>query len=519
MECKLTLNIDIMNKIPKTRICYVIFYFLFIYSYAAYSQDQKKVTEPHPDSRFAEAVLLNRPLEGFRGIWYANQPSNDEYVYKYSGGLATYTANHNPLAIFAPEVNRTFFCYGGVNDQGDLIHSISYFDHNSRKVSRPVGVLDKRTTDAHDNPVMSIDGDGYIWIFSTSHGVSRPSYIHKSINPYDISNFQKIIPTKTVNGQKVPLDNFSYLQVYHDRENGFIGLFTYYDKKQLKFGEKSARVTAWMTSKNGQEWSEWNDLASIEEGHYQTSHFGNGKVGSSFNYHPNVQTGSGLNYRTNLYYVETDDFGKTWRNVNGTELHPPLTDINNDALVAEYASKNLNVYINDLIFDGDGNPVILYVVSKGYEAGPEKGPREWFVAFRESNQWIVSKVTSSDNNYDMGSIYIDSEKVWRILGPTEPGPQLYNTGGEVALWESRDKGHTWNLKKQLTSESLHNHSYVRRPLNVHPDFYALWADGHGRQPSTSRLYFSDSKGNVYQLPSKMKKDLVKLRPYNKSKSD
>lgn len=28
--------------------------------------------------------------DGYRGIWYANQPSGDEYKFKYSGGFATY---------------------------------------------------------------------------------------------------------------------------------------------------------------------------------------------------------------------------------------------------------------------------------------------------------------------------------------------------------------------------------------------------------------------------------------------
>jgi hypothetical protein len=32
--------------------------------------------------------------DGYRGIWYFNQPSHDEYVYKYSGGFATYPQQH-----------------------------------------------------------------------------------------------------------------------------------------------------------------------------------------------------------------------------------------------------------------------------------------------------------------------------------------------------------------------------------------------------------------------------------------
>ena len=28
--------------------------------------------------------------DGYRGIWYFNQPTKDEYKFKYSGGMATY---------------------------------------------------------------------------------------------------------------------------------------------------------------------------------------------------------------------------------------------------------------------------------------------------------------------------------------------------------------------------------------------------------------------------------------------
>ncbi|HCR16485.1 MAG TPA: hypothetical protein DIU35_03295, partial [Candidatus Latescibacteria bacterium] len=95
---------------------------------------------------------MNNRETGYRGIWYYNQASNDEFVYKYSGGLGTYCAKHRPFAVHRPEVNKTFFCYGGtsedahlnhseedlVNDrkfsrgrEGFLIHMVSYFDHDT----------------------------------------------------------------------------------------------------------------------------------------------------------------------------------------------------------------------------------------------------------------------------------------------------------------------------------------------------------------------------------------------------
>jgi hypothetical protein len=71
------------------------------------------------------------------------------------------------------------------------------------------------------------------------------------------------------------------------------------------------------------------------------------------------------------------------------------------------------------------------------------------------------------------------------------------------MWVSHDQGANWEKVRQLTQGSERNHTYVRHPVNAHPDFYALWADGHGRQPSESNLYFSDREGNVRVLPRHM----------------
>ena len=71
------------------------------------------------------------------------------------------------------------------------------------------------------------------------------------------------------------------------------------------------------------------------------------------------------------------------------------------------------------------------------------------------------------------------------------------------MWTSRDEGGSWKLARQLTRDSPRNHTYARRPVDARPEFYALWADGHGRKPSESHLYFCDKQGNVYELPRTM----------------
>jgi hypothetical protein len=59
------------------------------------------------------ALAEEKPLPqetGYRGIWYMNQPTKDEYRYKYSGGFATYPQQHEPIAIYSKAANKTFFC-------------------------------------------------------------------------------------------------------------------------------------------------------------------------------------------------------------------------------------------------------------------------------------------------------------------------------------------------------------------------------------------------------------------------
>jgi hypothetical protein len=462
---------------------------------ARYLADPK--IEPPPDSTLPPwqrtytsiAELENRKLDGYRGIWYFNQPQGDEYVYKYSGGLGTYSCKHRPFAIYRPEVNKTFFCYGGTNEDGTtLLHMVSFFDHATGTVPRPTLLVDKRTTDAHDNPVIAMDAEGYVFIFSSSHGTGRPSYLSRSKRPYEIEEFERILTT-----------NFSYTQPFYMAGQGFAFLQTIY---------LGGRAIYFQTSRDGREWTEPRLLSLIAQGHYQIAEpFGAQKLGSAFNYHP---PGKGLNWRTNLYYMETSDMGQSWNNAAGHSLDLPLTECDNPALVQEYESQGRNVYMKDITFDADGHPVILYLTSGGWESGPVNDPRIWQTARWTGAAWDIQGTIRSDNNYDFGSLYIEQDGTWRLIAPTETGPQPYNPGGEVAMWTSTDRGTTWTKIKQLTRDSRYNHTYVRRPVNAHPDFYAIWADGHARQKSDSRLYFTDRDGTrVWRLPVQIPGDTAK----------
>jgi putative BNR repeat neuraminidase len=426
--------------------------------------------------------------DGYRGIWYMNLPLKGPYKFKYSGGLGTYPQQHMPIAIYAREANKTFFCYGGrPKDKNELRHMISYYDHATGMAPRPRILLQRKTDDAHDNPTMQIDERGHLWIFSNSHGTARPSYLHRSTRPYAIDQFELVWTT-----------NFSYGQPWHVPGKGFLFLHTRY---------KQGRGLFFLTSADGRTWDEPRSLARIGLGDYQISGRHGERVATAFDHHPKPQ---GINARTNLYYLETADHGQTWKTIDGKPVALPLAEAKNPALVHDYEAEKRLVFLKDLKFDAQGRPVILYITSAGPNPGPEHGPRIWYTSRWTGAAWERRRFTESDHNYDHGSLTIEADGTWRIIAPTDPGPQPHATGGEMVLWTSANQGETWTRVKQVTRDSKMNHTYARGPINAHPDFYALWADGDPLQPSESRLYFTDREGSrVWRLPARMAKEFAK----------
>ncbi len=441
----------------------------------------------------AQSTLNNQKQDGYKGIWFTLGQFS-EYGDKYSGGLGTYTAKHRPLAIYAPEVDKTFFVYGGTTVPGKrhLLCMASYYDHSSKMVPKPTVVYDKiGVNDPHDDPSLAIDKHGYIWVFVSGRGQKRPGFKYKSDKPYDIDSFTQVTE-----------EEMTYPQPVYDADHGFLHLFTKYT---------GVRELYFETSPDGATWTDDVKLAGIVEdgatksGHYQVSGKHGDLICTFFNRHPN----GNVDKRTDLYYTQTTDFGKTWTTIDGKKLDLPMTTVECGARLIDYASQGKNVYLKDLNFDKNGNPVCLYITSGGHEPGPKNAPREWCITYYDGSKWITKVICTSDHNYDMGSLYIDRSH-WKVIGPTDVGPQPYQTGGEIVIWESKDAGNTWKRKKSVTTNSRQNQTYVRRPENAKNPFACFWADGDPANFSKSYLYFSDEKGkHVYQLPYDMDSDFAK----------
>ena len=428
----------------------------------------------------------NQTVDGYKGIWFTlNQFS--EYGDKYSGGLGTYTAHHVPMAIYAREVDKTFFVYGGTTGPQDkyLLCMIGSYDHKKKTVSKPVVVHDKQgVDDPHDNPSLMLDDAGYVWVFVSGRGNRRPGFKYKSTNPYSIDSFERITE-----------EEMTYPQPIFQKGRGYFHFFTKYTGVRELYFEKS---------KDGITWTDDVKLAGIRKptysksGHYQVTNYSGDRMFTFFNWHPD----GNVDKRTNIYYVQTTDFGETFETATSEKLVIPLEDIESPARIIDYVLPEKNVYLCDAAFDKNGNPICLYVISDGHQPGPQNGPREWRVLFWNGRAWDDRKICDSDHNYDMGSLFIKGN-TWRVIAPTDPGPQPHGSGGELVMWESRDSGLTWKRKKQLTADSERNHNYVRRVVNGKSPFMYLWADGNPNSFSPSYLYIGDERGNVWPLPYDM----------------
>lgn len=178
-------------------------------------------------------------------------------------------------------------------------------DRTAAKAPRRARQRHRRGFRPHDDPTVQIDRNGYVWVFVAGRANKRPGIRYRSVNPYDISAFERI-------NESV----MAYPQVHYHPERGFFLFFTRYD---------GVRQLFWQTSEDGVNWTPYRKLASIKEGsesksgHYQISNICGTKVCTAFNRHIN----GNVDTRTNIYYVQSEDWGATWTTAGGTAVTVP----------------------------------------------------------------------------------------------------------------------------------------------------------------------------------------------------
>jgi hypothetical protein len=170
-----------------------------------------------------------------------------------------------------------------------------------------------------------------------------------------------------------------------------------------------------------------------------------------------------------------------------------------------YTKRKVSLRANNLdtkpikVNDKQGNPIILFITSKGYQAGPENAPYTWNTARFTGNEWEILPVTTSDNNYDMGSLMVDKKGNWTIVGPT--------TTGNDTTWKivSGDVGSTYTLGSPFKVDSVTSQTGVKvfqfplkqtdrllgRLVFQSGDYYVLIAFPYAHRPDHGTLSQSD----------------------------
>ena len=520
---------------------------------------------------------------GYVGQWYS--PLRGPLMrMRFSGGMTFYPMTSEPVAIYSSAAEKTFFVYAGTGVHAEAdVHAethiqagsaasrphanasqpstsisqpstnvsqphtspsqadpqplqvmVSYYDHKSGEVPRPVMLLEG-PSGAYGCPALAIDDVGRLYVFSAMLGTGdQPGQIFRSIRPYDISAWEKI----------AELD-FRNPQAWFIPGQGFMLLHTRIADEESRSTDEESNICL-STSRDGFTWSKPMPLATfgrvdscvsavfydqvahdklandkqdkvdddkLDRDKAAHSKLGVAKVGVALVSRPGGNSPSGTNNASNtnnttcLYYIETSDFGKTWRTYPSGHVSVPLDRPDNAAKVHDYG-KDWWVGLRSLGFvAANGSPVILQVVRLHSKAMPAKDSRLWTFSRWMGREWQTAAQGYSDHDFDGGDFSLD-QSPWHWVATTSPGPQPDAAGGNMIRWTSYDRGRSWSWQP-LTHGSTVNQNWPRHPVNAADGMEFLWTDGDANKPSLSQIYFADRAGNVYQLPTSMASDSAK----------
>jgi hypothetical protein len=318
-----------------------------------------------------------------RGMWYKHGSSIGDSGYpSYSGNLATATNKTMPIAVKAND-NNIYYTYSTCEEgkykiwvaRGNDNHIIFRSDY----------------CDQHDNAAIRVDNNGYIFVAKAARGSWRKSFLYKSVNPYDITEF-KVIDS----GYKAYPQLWSMGMVY-TKYNGHL------------------RET-WIMANNCEK-----KLAS--GGHYVVSYYDGKFIHVFSNWHKNGD----LNNRGGVYYMRSAN-GCNWQDANGNALTLPLEPDSNETRVKAHNGEM--IYLKDVKVDERG-PVLLFAKSTTWN--PTQGTRELYEIDSYGNETYI---TNQNHNYD-GAAYFGNNSQFivavksRDFGYTGGAMFFYHKGEEI----------------------------------------------------------------------------------------
>jgi hypothetical protein len=541
------------------------------------------------------SITQSKTVNGFNGLQFATGkvPQMDidgdgimDDIAKYSGNLATYTAKHSPSAV--RRGSFTYFVYsgevpldGGGPDEprigstsavgckyeGTALFKdaegrapalgifVSRFNHVTGRVAKPTLVHMKCTNDTHDNAVINLDADGYIYVLVSGRAAHRGNFIFRSADVGSIASFVDVTP---------PMDNyldqFSSIAAAAGINRPFIGegyrginypkmywvdaqagtspgyfrlIYTIYcgAGEPVTCGGSRQLYTARMHVENEKASIQGIQPLAAYNGHYAVANGKGQDIVVAFNLHLN----NNIDNRSNIYYMHSVDGGQTWLNAQNEEMILPLVlplDLHSVAALELYDPRYTGpieerIYLKDINFTGiglDKLPTILYVGSSSIDHFPSRNADHYLAKARWSgNSWSQTNLTDAvDHNYSSGMLVLVDDN-YRVFYPhTDETKNNALAGGAVAYL---DTGTTDDVTGTpvLVSEDvvdprngdimyltdLCEFNYIKPVLHGGDDFVGILSGGNMYQyRQTSPLFIVGLYGNLRRLPTSFSDDDV-----------
>ena len=397
------------------------------------------------------------------GAWYACC-KGDSYQLYYHTPAATFSRKNRPNAIhYTRKYDRTYFTFADAGKSPEIV----YFDRDTGCFTEPVKVGETPLPhDAHGNPSLLIDHEGYLYVFYGSHGT--PTLMKRSIHPEDITSWGPEVSIGTCT---------TYPQAYQVNSTT---LLLFYRQGMGQFGFRRSKD-------KGATWSNFAKLVDFGEGVriYLISIQGNdGSLHVAWTpWYTHVPI------RLNVYYAYSDDEGVTWRAKDDEDLAIPISLTNADLV---FNTGSYDTRMDDIQLDEENNPCILTL--NGPKLGTETSVLvNWYFSKWNGAEWKTYRVAGGDHKFDAGSLLVVGSTRFRAYLPSGVS-QKGEDGGEIQEWTSKDGGLTWAKTRDLTSRSQFSHNYVKTVVNSTSDLRILWSYGDSTPTGsyntrTSKIYY------------------------------
>ncbi len=335
------------------------------------------------------------------------------------------------------------------------------YTHATDTWSAPVKVGETHlaTGDAHGQPAMLIDSNGYIHVVWGTHGGTFQ--YSKSTNPEDISSWAA--QSDLWDGTYPQLLQFS---------DGTIYMFY-----------RNAGGTGWEHRTSSDSGANWSSLTTVQLG-FGYCVF---KKGIGDTIHGLIFTYPGTTNvdRHNIYYILYS--GGQWKNIKAENQTLPVTYLN-DILV--YDSGVLYTPGPNICFDSTNKPYIIFtegtdfIGTYSYKFTKYVGS-SWVVYSLgvSTNYWrdsFVSMDCVSPTHFDAYVITggLEAPVGWDVLTQGVP----VSLGGNVEKWSSTDGGVTWAKIETITS----GHQYLDPVVVIN-------------HHANAKVFFAQYQGNVNRL--------------------